>query len=64
MGIAAAEALAIGDETRDIDAAREVGMRAGSVLWGYASEEVLTAHRPDTTFRTPGEILDYVASHR
>ena len=64
MGIAAREALAIGDETRDIDAAREVGMRAGSVLWGYASEEVLTAHRPDTTFRTPEQILQYVAAHR
>ncbi|HWU95043.1 MAG TPA: HAD-IA family hydrolase [Sphingomonas sp.] len=64
MGIPAAQALAIGDETRDVDAAREVGMRAGSVLWGYASEAVLTALAPDALFREPQDIIDYVAAHR
>lgn len=64
MDVAAAETLSIGDETRDIDAAREVGMRAGSVLWGYASEDVLTGLNPDALFRTPEDILDYVAAHR
>lgn len=64
MGIPAAQALAVGDETRDVDAAREVGMRAGSVLWGYASEAVLTALQPDALFRKPQDIIDYVAAHR
>ena len=64
MGIRANETLSIGDETRDIDAAREVGMRAGSVLWGYAAEELLVAMQPDALFRTPQDILDYVAAHR
>lgn len=64
MAIPAAATLSIGDETRDIDAAREVGMRAGAVLWGYASEGALTAHAPDTFFREPQDILDYVAAHR
>jgi phosphoglycolate phosphatase len=64
MGIPAAAALAIGDETRDVDAAREVGMRAGSVLWGYAAEGVLAALQPDALFREPQDILDYVAAHR
>lgn len=64
LGVAASEALAIGDETRDVDAAREVGMRAGSVLWGYASETVLTGLNPDALFREPQDILDYVAAHR
>lgn len=58
------EALAVGDETRDIDAAREVGMRCGSVLWGYASEAVLSGLKPDALFRTPADILDYVAAQR
>jgi phosphoglycolate phosphatase len=58
------EALAVGDETRDIDAAREVGMRCGSVLWGYASETVLSGLNPDALFRTPQDILDYVAAQR
>lgn len=64
LGVPAHETLAIGDETRDIDAAREVGMRAGAVLWGYASETVLEAHKPDALFRTPEDILRFVAAHR
>lgn len=64
LGVAPEHTLAIGDETRDIDAAREVGLRAGSVLWGYASAEVLRALGPDALFATPHDILDYVAAHR
>lgn len=64
LAIAPSEAVSIGDETRDIDAAREVGMRAGAVLWGYASEAVLIAHQPDTCFATPQDIIDYVAANR
>ena len=57
-------ALAIGDETRDVDSAREVGMRCGSVLWGYAGEALLVDMKPDALFRTPQDIIDYVAAHR
>lgn len=64
MGMRAHEVLAIGDETRDVDAAREVGMRAGSVLWGYAAEELLIGMQPDVLFRTPQDIIDYVKAHR
>lgn len=64
LDMAADETLAIGDETRDVDAAREVGMRAGSVLWGYASEGALAALSPDVMFNAPEEILEYVESHR
>ncbi|MDF7776290.1 HAD hydrolase-like protein [Sphingomonas sp. AOB5] len=64
LGIAAGDTLAIGDETRDVDAAREVGMRAGSVLWGYAAEELLVKMQPDALFRSPQDILDYVAARR
>ncbi len=64
MGVAPHAALAIGDETRDVDAAREVGMRAGSVLWGYAAEDLLTGMSPDAVFRTPEDIVRYVSQHR
>jgi phosphoglycolate phosphatase len=64
MAIPGSHALAVGDETRDVDAAREVGMRAGSVLWGYASADALAATLPDALFREPQDILDYVAAHR
>lgn len=62
MAVPAGRALAIGDETRDVDAAREVGMRAGSVLWGYAAEEALLRTKPDAVFREPQDILDYLAA--
>jgi phosphoglycolate phosphatase len=64
LAVPAREALAVGDETRDVDAAREVGMQVGSVLWGYAHEQALAAARPDALFRAPQDILDYVAAHR
>ena len=51
-GLAASDILAIGDETRDIDAAREVGLGAGAVLWGYANPETLIAMKPDCRSRS------------
>ena len=59
--IEAADILSIGDETRDVDAAREVGMVAGAVLWGYANPDTLVAMKPDVTFDTPGDIVSYLA---
>lgn len=64
MRLTAAETLSVGDETRDIDAAREVGMRAGAVLWGYAAGDVLAALAPDVMFNTQDELLTYLAAHR
>jgi phosphoglycolate phosphatase len=55
-GIAAAQALAIGDELRDIAAARDVGIQAGAVAWGYAHPERLRAEAPDAFFARPEEI--------
>lgn len=46
-----AEAFVIGDETRDIAAARSVGARVGAVTWGYATETALAAAGPDVIFR-------------
>jgi phosphoglycolate phosphatase len=59
-GVPAPDILAIGDETRDIDAAREVGLAAGAVLWGYANPETLLAMKPDVSFAHPGEIVAYL----
>jgi phosphoglycolate phosphatase len=50
------ETLAIGDEVRDIDAARACGIRTGAVAWGYSAPERLAADRPDYLFETPADI--------
>ena len=49
-GIAPNQAIAIGDEVRDIEAARAAGIACGAVTWGYAAVEALRAHAPDMLF--------------
>lgn len=56
-GIAAAEAIAIGDETRDIEAARKARIACGAAPWGYASAGILAAHKPDFMFERPADII-------
>ena len=46
-GVPAELAIGIGDEVRDIDAARALGMGCAAVAWGYAREVGLAARRPD-----------------
>lgn len=57
-GVAPYRALAIGDEVRDIEAARSVGMACGAVTWGYAAPETLRALKPDLVFERMEEIAE------
>ena len=59
-GIAADRAIAIGDEVRDIEAAREAGVSSGAVAWGYATDDLLREHDPTIMFDTLESILDAV----
>lgn len=56
LGVAPEATLCVGDETRDIEAAREVGAASGAVLWGYATPEVLVKFSPTHTFTTLPDI--------
>jgi phosphoglycolate phosphatase len=56
LGAIPSTTLCIGDETRDIDAAREVGAASGAVLWGYAKAEILERFAPNHVFQTFDEI--------
>jgi len=55
-GVAPAQAIAIGDETRDIEAARAVGIACGAVTWGYAAPRALRALAPDLVFECMDDI--------
>jgi phosphoglycolate phosphatase len=55
-GIAPADAIAIGDEVRDIEAARAAGIACAAVTWGYAAPAALRARRPDRLFDRVEEI--------
>jgi phosphoglycolate phosphatase len=55
-GVAPAEAIGVGDELRDIEAARAAGAAAGAVHWGYATAEGLLRGSPDLTFSRIDEL--------
>ncbi|OWZ92415.1 hypothetical protein B9J07_18325 [Sinorhizobium sp. LM21] len=55
-GLDAARILAIGDEARDIEAARKAGVAAGAVAWGYADPVFLQGLGPDRFFANLEEI--------
>lgn len=50
LGASPERTLAVGDEIRDIDAAREVGIRCVAVSWGFAPMDALKAACPDHAF--------------
>lgn len=56
-----AHAIAIGDEARDIEAARAAGIACGAVTWGYATRALLEAEGADVMFDTPADIAALVA---
>lgn len=56
-GVPAAQAVAIGDEIRDLEAARKTGIDFGAVSWGYAAAEALQARAPDMMFGCMDDIL-------
>lgn len=51
------EVICIGDETRDIEAARSAGLTAAAVAWGYATPERLRAHGPAMVFESMDDII-------
>jgi phosphoglycolate phosphatase len=55
-GARPADAIAIGDEIRDIEAARAAGIACGAVGWGYAPMDALRALAPDLSFDRVDEI--------
>jgi phosphoglycolate phosphatase len=48
----------IGDETRDIEAAREAGIKIVAVSWGFNSQKLLAENHPDYLIQQPKELLD------
>lgn len=60
LGADHSQTLAIGDEIRDIDAAREAGLAAGAITFGYNSRQALAEHNPDYLFDDYDDLLSVV----
>ncbi len=50
----------VGDETRDIIAAKKAGVRVIAVTWGFNSRDILSTLEPDYIADSPEEILQFV----
>jgi HAD superfamily hydrolase (TIGR01549 family) len=57
-----ADILFVGDETRDIEACKKVGIRIAAVTWGYNSRRSLEAMKPDFIFEDPKELVALLAN--
>ncbi len=56
-GVAARDAIAIGDEVRDLEAAVRAGVASGAVAWGYAEPSFLAAHAPTMLFERVADLV-------
>ena len=57
LGTEPADTICIGDEIRDIEAARAAGMDSGAVAWGYALPSALQAAGPTHLFNSIEEMM-------
>lgn len=53
----------VGDETRDIEAAKKSLIKIIAVTWGFNSSHVLAEYQPDFLINTPQELTAIFANH-
>jgi phosphoglycolate phosphatase len=59
-GVAGHQAIYIGDQLTDLEAARSAGLAFGAVGWGYGTLESLRNGRPDEVFEEFADLLRLV----
>jgi phosphoglycolate phosphatase-like HAD superfamily hydrolase len=52
-----ADAVYVGDEIRDVQAAQAVGLRVVAVSWGFARLAGLEAKRPTALAKDPADLM-------
>jgi len=50
----------VGDETRDIEAARKLKVKVVAVSWGFNSGQILAAYNPDILVHQPQDLVDAI----
>lgn len=51
----------IGDEVRDIEAAKRAKIKVAAVTWGFNTKELLRGYNPDFLIDTPSELWKFLA---
>jgi phosphoglycolate phosphatase len=62
-GVELDKVISIGDEIRDIEAARSVGIACGAVTWGYAAPAALRTRNPEHLFGRFEDIIVTCLNH-
>ncbi|QSX05089.1 HAD-IA family hydrolase [Sedimentibacter sp. zth1] len=52
------DVLYVGDEIRDINAAKKSGIKIASVSWGYNTVDSLLSYNPDYLIKDPSNLID------
>ncbi|HEX5744382.1 MAG TPA: HAD hydrolase-like protein [Candidatus Saccharimonadales bacterium] len=61
-GLLAEHCVYVGDEGRDVEAARKAGVQCVAVAWGFQDAKTLAAHEPDALVTSPAELADAIRS--
>jgi phosphoglycolate phosphatase len=56
------DVLYVGDEVRDVEAARKAGVAVVAATWGFHAESILRDSRPDQIIADPGQLAELVMS--
>lgn len=51
----------VGDEGRDVEAAKRVGVHSVAVAWGFNTRELLERHSPEVIVSSPAELSKFLA---
>ncbi len=60
-GVSPEKVIYVGDETRDIEAARKAKIKVIAVSWGFNSKTVLSKHNPDLAINNPQDLIEAIA---
>ena len=56
-GVDRSRVVYVGDEVRDIEAARQAGVAVAAVTWGFNAADLLARHAPDFLIERPDQVL-------
>lgn len=59
LGVSPSECIYVGDDKRDIDAAKAAGMASYAAAWGYLGEHALETWQADVCLKSPIELLAF-----
>ncbi len=62
LGVKKSEVVYVGDEQRDVEACKKIGIKIISVVWGFDSLELLEKVEPDFIALKPDDITDIIIS--